>query len=104
MLFRSQDYNQMLKVTGNEWPVDQPLQKLIDYRLERDETDDKLPSSEEIAERESLKEDGLNDDKTDADKTDADKTDADKTDADKTDADKTDADKTDAEQAKDGAS
>ncbi|MEE2825008.1 MAG: hypothetical protein VYE64_00115 [Planctomycetota bacterium] len=106
-----QDYNQMLKVTGNEWPVDQPLQTLIDYRIERDETDDKLPSSEEIAERESLKEDGLNDDTatepsgeaTPAD-SDVDKADVDKADADKADADKADAEEAEAEEAKDGAS
>ena len=49
------DYYQMLKVTGNEWPVDQPLQKLIDYRIENGPDGDELPGSEEIAERESLK-------------------------------------------------
>ena len=49
------DYYQMLRVTGNEWPVDQPLQKLIDYRIENGPDGDELPGSEEIAERESLK-------------------------------------------------
>ena len=94
-----QDYNQMLKVTGNEWPVDQPLQTLIDYRIERDETDDKLPSSEEIAERESLKEDGLNDDAAPEPSDEAKPADSE---ADKAEADKADADKADANQAKDG--
>ena len=50
------DYYQMLKVTGLEWPVDQPLQKLIDYRIKNGPIGDGLPGSDEIAERESLKE------------------------------------------------
>ena len=60
------DYYQMLKVTGNEWPVDQPLQKLVDYRIDQGETFDELPGSEEIAERESLKEEANMDDPSDA--------------------------------------
>ncbi len=59
------DYYQMLKVTGNEWPVDQPLQRLIDYRIENEVNTDNLPSSEEIAERESLKEESEIDDNLD---------------------------------------
>ncbi len=102
------DYYQMLKVTGNEWPVDQPLQKLIDHRIQIGETFDELPGSEEIAERESLKEeanmddadkdDTASDEAADKDKNDADKDDTasdEAADKDKNDADKDDADKDD---------
>lgn len=51
------EYYDMVRISGLEWPTDFPLQDLIDFR-EADGTNyDKLPTTEDIMERESGRED-----------------------------------------------
>ncbi|MBX3416013.1 MAG: hypothetical protein KF851_00295 [Pirellulaceae bacterium] len=48
IMFWMKDYHRVLKVTGQKWPKDHPLQWVIDSRKELE--DDGLPTSEEVAE------------------------------------------------------
>ena len=50
------DYYDILRVSGMEWPADFALQDLIDFREAEGSTYDKLPTTEEIMERESARE------------------------------------------------
>ena len=52
------EYYDMIRVSGLEWPTDFPLQPLIDYREADGSYYDKLPTTEDIMERESGREDG----------------------------------------------
>ena len=47
---RLREYQNMLQVSGMEWPDDHPLQEFIDVRSERDDLD-RLPTSQDLADR-----------------------------------------------------
>lgn len=51
------NYYDMIRVSGIEWPTDFPLQNLIDFRAAEGTNYDKLPTTEDIMERESGRED-----------------------------------------------
>ncbi|MEQ1906096.1 MAG: hypothetical protein ABL888_18060 [Pirellulaceae bacterium] len=48
IMFNMKEYSKMLKITGLKWPRDHALQWVIDERKEQE--DDGLPTSEEVAE------------------------------------------------------
>ncbi len=64
IMFVMKDYSKMLKITGLKWPREHALQWVIDERKEQEEDD--LPTSEEVAELYINEDDAAAENKTDS--------------------------------------
>ena len=57
LMIASAEYYDMIRVTGRDWPIDFPFQDFIDARALQ-QADLRLPTSQDIADRESGRSDG----------------------------------------------